>query len=275
MNPASAELPPAGRAGTVPPQREPAGNGSWTLGRWLMFIALIYAAHVILLFTFGARKPIASRPTANVPALQLAQEAGEWFALNDPTLFALPHPRDFGSAIRMQTPALNPPSFHWTETNGWLSLSTGDLGTVFSGFMQTNRFTDMELQLKPPLKLNEPGLPGEPVLAQTSMLLIQGDIARRPLLNPMEVPSLPYNDVIAPSRVQVVVDPSGNVISTVLLPSDNPLEAAGHFDDADRRALELARAARFAPAPHLSIGRLIFNWHTVPVAGTNEPVASP
>jgi hypothetical protein len=271
MNPASAESPSAGLAGTVPPRREPSGNDSWTLGRWLMLIALFYAAHVLLLFAFGARKPIVPRPVTNVPALKLTEDAGEWFALNDPTLFALPHLGSFASAFRMQTDVAKQPSFPRTEPSADLSLSAQELGTVFNEFMQTNHFAGFELQLKPPIKLSTSGLPIEPVLAQTSMLVIQGDVVRRPLLNPIDVPSLPYNDVIVPSKVQVVVDAAGNVISAVLLPSDNPLEAAGHWEAADRRALELARSARFAPAPHLSIGRRIFTWHTVPVTSTNEP----
>jgi hypothetical protein len=271
MNPAPAESESAGLAMTVAPRREPSGGGRWTLGRWLTLVALIYAAHVILLFVFGARKEIVPRPAKDVPTLELADETGEWLVLNDPTLFALPHPRDFASAIRMQPPVLVPPSFHWTEPPGDLPLSARGLGSVFDEFMQTNRFAGIELQLKPPLKLSTPALPIEPVLAQSSTLLIQGDAARRPLLNQIDVPSLPYNDVIAPSKVQVVVDAAGNVVSAVLLPSDNPVEAAGHYDVADRRALEIARTARFAPAPHLTLGRLIFNWHTVPMTGTNEP----
>ena len=146
---------------------------------------------------------------------------------------------------------------------------------VFNEFMQTNRFPGLELELKPPLKLSSPGLPMEPVLAQTSALVVEGDIAQRPLLNPVKLPSLPYHDVIAPSQVQVWVDPAGNVISTVLLPADNALEAAGHYAEADRRALDLARAARFAPGPRLTLGRLVFNWHTVPMTGTNEPSNPP
>ncbi|MFZ0827603.1 MAG: hypothetical protein WAO02_09300 [Verrucomicrobiia bacterium] len=271
MNPAAAESPPDGLAGSVPPRREPSGDGAWTHGRWLVLVALVYAAHVILLFAFGARKEIAPRPVTKVPALQLVDGAGEWFALNDPTLFALPHPGDFAAAIRRQTQVLKQPSFRWTEPPGELPLSARELGAPFNEFMQTNRFDGLELQLKPPLKLSAPGLPIEPVLAQASTLLIQGDVARRPMLNPIAVPSLPYNDVIAPSKVQVVVDAAGNVVSAVLLPADNPLEAAGHLDDADQHALELARTARFAPAPQLTIGRLIFNWHTVPLASTNEP----
>src|ERR1700690_529172 len=188
MNPA-AESPSARMAGTVPPRREPSGDGRWTLGRWLVLIALVYAAHVILLYAFGARKEIVPRPVKDVPTLQLAEDTGEWFALNDPTLFALPHPGDFPSAIRMQTRVLEPPSFGWTEPTGDLLLSARQLGSVFDEFMQTNRFAEMELQWKPPLKLNTPGLPIEPVLAQTSTLLIQGDVARRPLLNQIDVPS--------------------------------------------------------------------------------------
>ena len=51
--------------------------------------------------------------------------------------------------------------------------------------------------------------------------------------------------------------------------------AADQYDQADQRALELARAARFAPSSRLTIGRMIFNWHTVPPPDTNAPAASP
>ena len=82
------------------------------------------------------------------------------------------------------------------------------------------------------------------------------------MLNQIEVPSLPYNDVIKPSRVQVLVDEQGNVASDVLLGSSD-------YDAADQKALELARTARFVPSPGLMFGEMIFNWHTV--ATTNAP----
>jgi hypothetical protein len=81
--------------------------------------------------------------------------------------------------------------------------------------------------------------------------------------------------VVAPSVVQALVDAAGNVVSTVLLPSENGLEAAGHDDAADQRALELAGTLRFAPSSRLTFGKLIFNWHTVPPAATNAPAAAP
>jgi hypothetical protein len=111
------------------------------------------------------------------------------------------------------------------------------------------------------------------------MMEIQGQIASRPLLNQPKLPSWPFADVIAPSVVQVLVDAAGRVVSATLMPPpDNFLETPPARDpDADQYAVELARAARFAPLPsnpggieslpasHLSMGQIIFNWQTVPL----------
>ena len=111
--------------------------------------------------------------------------------------------------------------------------------------------------------------------ARGSTLRMEGDLTRRRLLTPMELPVWPLADVIAPSQVQVLVNEAGNVVSAVLLPSDNSREALSHNSTADQRALEFARAAQFAPAPHLTIGRMIFTGLTVPPPATNSPAAAP
>ena len=277
MNAASAEPHPTGLAGTIrtapeaPPRREPQGKGPWTRGRWLTLIALVFAAHVALLFVFGGRKQIVPRAVTNVPTVKLADDSSEWIALNDPTLFALPHQKDFASAIGLQTAALKQPSFRWTEPPRWLSLSAYELGLAFNQFMQTNRFASFELQLKPSLKLSTPLLPIKPVLAQNSTLRVEGELAQRQLPSPINLTNWPYANVIAPSKVQVLVDAAGNVVSTVLLPPDSGFTAADQYEKADQRALDLARAVRFAPSSHLTVGRMIFNWHTVPMINTNEP----
>jgi hypothetical protein len=265
MNAASAEPHPTGLAGS-----KPQGNGPWMRGRWLTLIALVFAAHVALLFIFGGRKQIVPRAVTNVPTLKLADNSSEWLALNDPTLFALPHPRDFATASQVQTPVLKQPSFRWTEPPGELTLSAQDLGMVFNEFMQTNHFASFELQFKPPLKLSAPGLPIEPALAQNSTLRVEGELAQRQLPSPINLTNWPYANVIAPSKVQVLVDMAGNVVSTVLLPPDSGFTAADQYEKADQRALELARAARFAPSSRLTVGRMIFNWHTVPPPQSRE-----
>ncbi|MGO9584717.1 MAG: hypothetical protein ACLP2Y_00695 [Limisphaerales bacterium] len=276
MNAASAEPHPTGLAEptrpapAVPPGQEPQGKSPWSRGWWLTLIALVFAAHVALIFVFGGRKQIVPRAVANVPTLKLADNSSEWLALNDPTLFALPHQKDFASAIWRQTDALKQPSFRWAELPRWLPLSADELGLVFNQFMQTNHFAGFELQLKPPFKLSAPGLPVEPALAQNSTLRVEGELAQRQLPSSISLTNWPYANVIAPSKVQVLVDTAGNVVSTVLLPPDSGFAAADQYDQADQRALELARALRFTPSPRLTVGRLIFNWHTVPVTTTNE-----
>ncbi len=69
--------------------------------------------------------------------------------------------------------------------------------------------------------------------------------------------------------MQVLVNAAGEVVSVVLLPSNNSGEVRDA--DADQRALELARAARFAPGSGLTLGQLIFNWCTVLPPATNAP----
>jgi hypothetical protein len=256
---AAAEPHPAGRAEAKPP-----GEGARMRRRWLTLIVLFFAAQVAFLFVFGARKPIAARPVSNVPILNLAASSSEWLTLNDPTLFAQPHPKDFAAAIRLQTGVPEQPPFQWTEAPQWLSLSNDVLGVAFDQFMHTNRFADFQLQLKPPASLSAPALPKETALAQSSALRVEGELARRLLSPPPALTNWPYANVIAPSKVQVLVDTAGNVFSAVLLPPDTGYTAADQYDQADQHALELARAMRFTPSPLPTLGRMIFNWHTLP-----------
>ena len=109
MNAASAEPHPTRLAETKSPD-----EGPWTRSRWLTVVALVFSAHVLLLFAFGGRKQVVPRAVTNVPTLSLADYSSEWLALNDPTLFALPHQKDFASAVWLPAHSVNPPSFRWT-----------------------------------------------------------------------------------------------------------------------------------------------------------------
>jgi TonB family protein len=232
------------------------GEG-WSRNRWLALILIAFAAHVGFILAFGERKPAAPRTTANVPALQLANESDELLALNDPTLFALPHQRDFASAAWLKMLDLKPPSFRWTEPPRWLPLSADGLGAAFGRLMQTNFFASHQLDVKPVLTLSTPMPPVEPMLAQNSTMQIEGDLAQRQLPMPITLMNWPFADVLSPCVVQALVDAKGNVVSTVLLKSSD-------YKDADDKALAIARSLRFKPSPSLTIGRIIFNWHTVP-----------
>jgi hypothetical protein len=256
------------------PRREPQGTGGWPLSRWLMLIALVFVAHVALIFAFGERKPAAPRAVTNVPELKLTTNSDEWLALNDPTLFAQPNLAGFAGPAWLEPPHVEFHRQEWTEQPRPLSLPVTELGGTFNQFMQTNHFAASQFELKPPAKFIAPVALVEPDLAKTSTVRVEGGLTQRRLLTPMNLPSWPYADVIAPSKVQVLVNEAGNVVSAVLLPSDNSLEALSHYNAADQRALELARAARFTPSPGLTIGRFIFDWHTIAPPATNAPAGS-
>jgi hypothetical protein len=260
-----------GSSGETKPRRK----GSWSLKRWLLLIALVLIAHIVLIFTFGGRKPVTPRAVKDAPELTLAGGSGDWLALDDPTLFALPSREGFAGPAWLEAPRLEIHVKDWTEKPRFLPLPTNELGALFNQFMQTNRSATFRFDLKPPPQFAAPEVPLEPKFAETSTLRIEGGLAQRQLLTPIKLPSWPYADVIAPSKVQVVVNAAGNVVSTVLLSScgyvaSTPLEVTP-----DQRALDLARAARFTPSSGLTVGKLIFKWHTVAPTVTNTPAVAP
>ena len=113
-----------------------------------------------------------------------------------------------------------------------------------------------------------------------SRLRIEGELAQRRLLVPLQLPTLTNSDLLIPSVVQLVVDARGRTVSAVVLPPGN---AAAN--DSDRLALALAREARFeprnttanstSPSSGLSIGTLTFEWQTILQASSNSPPSQP
>ncbi len=257
----------------------------WTWTRWAAAIAVVFALHVILIFIFGARKPISPLPVKNAPSLALVGESGgDWSALNNATLFALPANNGFAGEMWAQLPPANFRKLDWTEDPHWLSATSSvpiaGLGLAFNSFVQTNRFASVHFDFNQPPQVTAPAIPAQPPLAQNSTLQIEGEIAKRPLLTPMKLPSWTNTDVIAPSVVQVLVDAAGDVVSAVFLPPEN-FSDESRGADADQSAVKLARTARFAPLPdndgetqigpvsRFTFGQLIFNWQTVPPTTAN------
>ena len=264
----------------------------WTWTHWLAIVAIVFVGHVLLIFIFGAHKPVPTLAVKNVPLLTLVGESSAgWVSLKNATLYALPDRNGFSAVMWMRIP---PPGFvkqNWTEDPRWLaatdSLPVNQLGADFRHFVQTNHFANARIDFNVPPVPVAPAVSPQLPFAQGSTLEIEGEIAKRGLLGTMKLPTWPFSDAIAPSVVQVVVDAEGRVISAVLLPpqnySETPyLEAPPVRDsDADERALELARSARFAPlssgagsiesspAARVSMGTLLFNWQAVPVTTTN------
>jgi TonB family protein len=238
----------------------PGPGKGWTRSRLIIVIALVAAVQVILIFVFGEKKEAVPRAVLNVPTLKLANTSGEeleLLALDDPTLFVLPNPKDFAAAAWLTNREPDQPSFRWTETPRWLPLLTDDLGAAFGWLTQTKIPTGQTFNFRPVPELTAPTVPVEPAPVQNSTMRIRGELAHRQLPAEISLTNWPYANVLAPCVVQVLVDAAGNVASTVLLKSSS-------YKDADDKALEVSRSLRFTPAANLAFGRIIFNWQTVP-----------
>jgi TonB family protein len=255
MNDAAANPP------TLEPARPP--REGWSALRWFAVILLAFAAHAGFILTFGENKPVVRRAVTDVPRLRLANAADELPALNNPTLFALPQQHDFAVAGCLNMPEVKSASFRWTEPPRWLPLSGEGLGVAYGEFLHTNFFAGHLLDFKPAPELSAPELPIQTAIAQNSTMRVEGDLAQRQLPSEISLTNWPYADVLQPCVVQVLVDAAGNVVSTVILTSSG-------YDPADQRALELARTLNFKPASRLAVGRVTFNWHTVPPATTTN-----
>jgi hypothetical protein len=244
---------------------------AWSPARRGWWILLVFAAHVGLILALGDRKPVQPRPPAPAPRLSLAPDSNELLALNDPTLFALPHHQGFAGAAWLKIPAVQFPPFRWTEPPRLFQLPIAELGVTFAQFMRTNRFVSQQFETKPTPDLPLPVAQELAVATTTnSMLRVAGNLVNRRLLNPPQLKTWSAADLLTNTVVQVLVYAEGPVFSPTLLTPSGSKEA-------DQSALDIARAARFEPLrrtfPALTVGALIFEWHTEPL--TNAPAANP
>ena len=88
-------------------------------------MTLVFAAQVALIFALGEKRFPSPRTVTNVPQLTLADSSSELIALDDPTLFALPHANDFASAVWGGITNVTQPSFRWMEPSGELLSPAG------------------------------------------------------------------------------------------------------------------------------------------------------
>jgi len=257
----------------VEPQR-------WPFRRWLVGFVLVLAVQVAFFFSLGKfSTPASLKPNAAL-SVRLLENTGDRHFLDDPTLFVLPHQRGFSGDAWLKIPPLEFHPMDWSEPPQPLTNSVAQLGAEFENFVQTQRFASFEIAVRPRPDLTMPELPPVSPLSTRSTLRIEGDLAGRRLLSPLELPAQSSNDLLTNSVVQLMVDALGNPISEVLLS-----RGSGSQKEADQRALELAQSARFEPieiagpgreknpAAAVTLGTMVFEWQTIPMPSTNTTTA--
>jgi len=256
----------------------------WSRRRWLTTIGVVMAGQVILIFLVSNRvAPRPSHPTqrnrfemVTEPAAQ--QRLGELPWLDDPARFALVSQHGFSGPIWLSLPRFQHQAMEWSEPPRWLTQDVSRLGAAFA-FAPGAGTPSPVASEKPPASFG--GLPAftTPIITN-STLRVEGPIARRRLLTPFDLPAWPHTDILLPTLVQVVVDPQGTVVSAILMGGASLLGGGSGLAAADRRALELARAARFEPfAPDatnsgLTWGVMMFQWQVVTPPKTPPPAPS-
>jgi hypothetical protein len=267
---AAAEPPTEDRAGVSTRRRIRLRPGMW------IAVALVFAVQLALLFWLGNPPPAKPLPITAPPMIHLAvNESRELLALQDPTLFVLPHRDNFSGAAWLKVPAENFMPTNWSEPPRPLRLLPEQLGAAFAAFMQTNPPPRYQPEMDSGLAEGEP-TPMEPILSH-SELRIEGELAGLHLLTPVHLPSQTNSDLLANTVVRLLVDARGNPFSPAVL-------ATSGSRDADAEALTFAKALRFAPlqaaalgtvaSDKMIMGKLTFEWQTVPPPATNAPASA-
>jgi len=247
-------------------------SGRWSRTRWLLTVLGMLGLQVSLIFALGERTPPKPRAVGALQTLQLTAARTELQALLDPTLFARPHARDFSATswLRVLPPTF--PVFQWTEPVRPLELPMDQLGQTLSRFLRTNFFANFSLEARPDpdMMVRRPETVLEAIRAK-SQLAVTGELGRRTLLNPPDLPAWPADDLLTNTLVQVLVDESGCVLTAAQLGAER-LSGGSGSASADRLALTVARDLRFAPASsggwfaspaaQLTRGVLVFQWRT-------------
>ena len=251
----------------------------WPLRRWVIAVVAVFTLHAALAYFLGQkeRRLPAREPFRTAIRMAADEEATRRIAAltepNNPTLLALPSLRGFSGAAWLRFPTLDYQPAEWSEPPHWLTMNTQTLGAAFSQFIRTNVVSPVLIADKPLPSLigYDLNFPNEPVPA-FSRFRLEGNLAARALVTPLELKSWASAEMLSNSVVQAVVDADGFTFSPTLL-------SGSGLKEADLHALTLAASARFRPLPreqrirrgHSSFtwGKLIFQWHTLPLVATN------
>jgi hypothetical protein len=239
-------------------------------------IGLIFAAQVGILFWLGNPPPRKTSPVPQVPVIHIGDRGlQELLAVQDPTLFILPHRDNFsGEAwLKIQPQKFSPTN--WTEPAQLLDLPREQLGSAFVAFMQTNLPPRFQPRIDSTLGASEAGPAPLPSISVPSRLRVEGDLARLRLLVLPHLPPQTNSDLLTNTVIHLVVDAQGTPYSSVIWErsgsQEADMEALTNFAKVIRFAPPEAAALGAVPADKMTSGKLIFEWQTVPPLPTNAP----
>ncbi|HWY77463.1 MAG TPA: energy transducer TonB [Verrucomicrobiae bacterium] len=250
---------------------------AWSKRRWWLMVMLVMGVQVLLIFLLSAPETVARLHVRTQGIFLRADVTGIAEGLSDPTMFVLPSPHGFSGPAWVNGRALEQPSLEWTEPLRWLTQDPARLGNDFCNYVARNATTSFKLSEPSELEI----IPAindfrNDLLPANSAFRVEGELAHRPLVSPLTLPSQVAQDtVLTSSEVSIGVRDDGTVFSAKLI------KGCGD-KGVDDQAVNLARSARFArlsgtakrSTDTLSWGTLVFQWLSV-APGTNSPATRP
>ena len=235
--------------------------------KWWLALGLVVAGQFALIFWLGDKQATVPRRADHEPAIALVPGlAPAWLEELNPTLFAWSGPNGFSGPawLRVHPPANQ--AYEWTEPARFLALDPKQLSSQPAAAAGQPAHPGMEWVpgAIAEMKLPFAAWPGS-ALPTRSSVRVEGELAGRPLLQPLAPSSKSGSDLLPDTEIRVLVDAVGLVRSATLL-------ASSGLPAADASALELARGARFGPlaAVPWQTGNLVFRWHTEPTMPAPE-----
>lgn len=255
----------------------------WSRTTWWLVVTLVMVVQMGFIFALGGRSPIVPAKPNPAPTIQLNPgPPNDLLRLTDPTLFVLPHREGFSGRAWLQIVSPTNEPFTWIEPEQWLPLAEAGLGNELKNFVKTNVFPAVHFEIFPEAEFSEPNVAPPMPLVTASTMRVAGALSERNILARPELPPIVSTNLLSSSVVQVLVDAGGYTLSAVLLPPGSGSA------NADAKAIDLAKAVRFAPlarnqsppplpnAPASTVvGTIIFDWQIEwpETSATNAPTA--
>jgi hypothetical protein len=268
---------------------------SWTRGRFLGLVGVLFVFQAGLIFLFGDRSgPLSplSAPSVRFRALGASLSEDQLlrrFFVGDPAVFPLPNPHGFSGRGWLNQRPLAHTNEIQLEPPIWLDFYPARLGTNVLALPSS--YSGFVLGLVDHLGTDFPVLPSgsEPILASLveqrsrreeplpvflppeimptqSVFRLDGGLGDRLLGAGPALRAWPCEKLLTNSVVQIAVDPLGEVVAA-------RLESRCGLAEADVDAVAKANALRFRPSPAAGTkwGEAVFEWQTTEQAGAGPP----
>ena len=176
---------------TGPPSRR--RSEGWSRQRWLMLIALVFAAQVAVHFCPRRKTIPAAARRGECPATDAGGQFQRTARARRPDALC-PAARERFRARRLAGNRRRVECRRFAGRNRRASCRSPAAkisARCSAGSCRQTRLPDFQPDFKPPPKLSEPVLPLPPMFAENSTLRINGELAQRKLLTPAKLPSGP------------------------------------------------------------------------------------